>query len=282
MEALLTRSEIADDIVQKLMSGEMRLSHSSLSAFAQSPKTFIDYKLGIKEETDSMIYGSMVHCLVLEPDDFENRYFFINDADICAQIGGAKPRATKQYKEWYQYEIAGAGGRTIIDQDDYTHAKIVAENVRHNRASRKIMNQCPLHETKLEWEYKNFAFHGFKDGDGAEDIFDLKTCPDANPKKFQREIVDKGYHRQAAMYVYGGGKPKNYYIIAVDKKSGVSVHKLTDELLGYGMDEYDRIVTAFNECILTDAWDQSYDFWSSRYDGVFMAAKPNWVHSWKD
>src|SRR5687767_9617340 len=103
MQAEITsRQEHIDRIVNGLMSHENHLSYSSISAFKHSPRKFIDYKMGIKEETDAMLYGSMLHCLVLEPDDFFNRYHTIEDGDICNQIGGAKPRATKVYKEWYQ------------------------------------------------------------------------------------------------------------------------------------------------------------------------------------
>jgi hypothetical protein len=278
MQAETASQSRVDQIIDRLMSQEDHLSYSSLSAFKRSPKSFIDYKMGIKEETEAMQYGSMFHCLVLEPEDFANRFHVLDDRDICIQIGGAKPRATNAYKAWYATAMQEAGNKTLVETDDFLAAQIAANNVLFNRASSKVLDMASEREKPIEWEFKNFKFKGFKDGDGEKIIFDLKTCADANPKKFQRDIVDKGYYLQAAMYLYAGGEQKDYYIIAVDKKNGVSVHKLEMALIQHGMDEYNDILDKFNHCILKDAWNQSFDFYSDRFDGTFMCEKPAYLY----
>lgn len=280
LDQLLTRKDLVDKIIGRLMSGEKNLSYSSLSAFKKSPTAFIDYQLGIKEETDAMIYGSMVHCLVLEPDDFENRYFCLDDTVVCLNIGGAKPRATKAYKEWYAIEAAGAGDKIIVGTEDYRIARMTAKNVRENKASAKVLKLCPEREKKVEWEYMNFSFKGFKDADGEKDTFDLKTCTDADPEKFQREIINRGYYLQAAMYLQAEG-PRNYYIIAVDKKGGISVHLLHPKLVEYGLNEYHKLLTRFNECILRNTFHENYDFWSPRWDGIFMMERPAYLYKYE-
>lgn len=265
------------DIITQLLRGEMHLSYSSLSAFKESPADFVRYKLRLKEPTESMINGSMVHCLVLEPQDFNNRYFTFDDSEKCQEIGGEKPRATKAYKEWKAIKLSEAGSREVVAPQDYISAKIIADNIRNNRAAAKVLRLCPVYEKSIEWEYKNFKFRGFIDGDGEDATFDLKICADATPRKFQRTIIDMDYHMQGAMYQLGNGRVKRHYMIAADKNNGISVHLLHDKLIEKGMEEYDRLIGKFNECILSDAWDQSYDFWSERYDGIYMAEAPNWM-----
>lgn len=273
------RSLLIEDMVAKLMRGDMCLSYTALSNFQISPAAFVEYKLGKKIETDAMIYGSMVHCLVLEPDDFDNRYLCLDDAQVISEIGGAKPRATKLYKEWYAVEAAKAGNRMVVEPEDAKHARTVAMNVRTNRASSKILRRVSVREKAIEWDFMNFKFHGYIDGDGDDTIFDLKTMPDADPKKVQREIASRGLHIQAAMYTIGnGGMPKKYYIIAVDKMGGVSVHLIHDRLMEQGLADYTRLVGKFNECILSEAWEQSFDFWAERADGIFTAEKPEWMY----
>lgn len=276
-ETQVSRNEMTNQIVMNLLRHEAHLSYSSLSCFKQSPAAFIDYKTGQKEETDAMIYGAMVHCLVLEPDDFHNRYFTLDDSEIISQIGGAKPRATKAYKEWYRVVSAEARDRIVVDPKDYEFAKYIALNVRHNRASSKILKQVQEREMPIEWEYKNFKFKGFIDGNGSALMFDLKTCTDASPDKFRRDIVNMGYYLQAAMYLTALQENKPYYIIAVDKKKGISVHELEPALIQHGLDEYGKLLDKFNECILSDAFDQSFDFWADRYDGIFIAEKPGYL-----
>lgn len=267
-----------DRIVNGLMSHKDHLSYSSISSFKNSPRKFIDYKMGVKDETDAMLYGSMLHCLVLEPDDFYNRYHIIDDTEKCNEIGGAKPRATKVYKEWYQIAIQEAGQKKIVETNDYYAARTAASNVTNNRASAKILQMATQREKPLDWEYKNFKFKGFIDGDGEAAIFDLKSCPDASPQKFQREIMNRGYYMQAAMYLCGLGQVKDSYIIAVDRMNGVSVHKLENKLVEHGASEYNEILDKFNHCILTDAFDQSHDFWSDRWDGIFNCEKPGYLY----
>lgn len=270
----MNRHEEIETIVAKLMSGEGALSFSSLKEFKNSPKDFIDYKLRRKEQTPAMIYGAMVHCLVLEPSEFEKRYHALDDFDICAQIGGAKPRATTKYKEWKEVAIQEAGERILVETDDMNHAKAVAINVHENRASHKVLKIADQREKDVEWEFKNFKFKGKIDGIGKNAIFDLKTCADAENGKFQRDIISMGYYLQAAMYRAAVGEALDYYIIAVDKVGGVSVHQLNEDLLEYGLTEYSMLLDRFNECILSEGFNMSYDFWSMRYDGIFTAEKP--------
>lgn len=273
-----SRQQHIDNIVQRLMSHEDHLSYSSLSCFKESPQEFINYKLGVKKETDAMLYGGMMHCLSLEPADFNNRYYVINDTDKCNEIGGAKPRATKVYKEWYASTVKEAGEKQIVETNDFAAAKIAAFNISNNRASARIIQQAIIKEKPVEWEFKNFKFRGFIDGIGENIIFDLKTCTDASPDKFQREIISRKYYLQAAMYLHAEGKVLDYYIIAVDKNNGVSVHKLDKALIEHGANEYNALLDKFNHCILTDGFDQSFDFFSPRHDGIYVCEKPGYLY----
>lgn len=284
MEAQLLEINLTEQIVENLMNHSSHLSYSSLSAFGESPKDFIDYKLRKREPTDTMAYGSMVHCLVLEPEDFMNRYEPLDDSAICDEIGGAKPMATKKYKEWYADQESKLNGKIMVSPLEYNHAKIVAGNVRHNRASRAILTLCPQREKGIEWLYSNFLFKGFLDLEGESAIADLKTCTDASPRKFQRDIVNMDYHLQAAMYLKADmilndhRRLKDFYWIAVDKNGGVSVHQADKHLLESGMERYELLLARFNECILSDRWDESYDFFAESWTGIYKAEKPGWMY----
>jgi hypothetical protein len=57
----------------------LSISNSSLSVFSYDPsyfhKVFITKELTDKKESDAMLLGSIIHCLLLEPSEFEKRYF---------------------------------------------------------------------------------------------------------------------------------------------------------------------------------------------------------------
>lgn len=274
----MNNSEQVNKIVSDLMDGTTALSFSALKNFRDSPMDFINYKLKTVEPTDAMLFGTMVHCLVLEPDAFETRFMAIDDTEMCATIGGAKPRATNKYKDWMNEQRALAGERVVVAPEDYKHAKVIALNVLYNRASAKVLKLTEHRETKIEWNNKNFNFRGIIDAHGPKCIMDLKTCADAETRKFQRDIITNGYYLQAAMYMHGLGVDVPYYIVAVDKMGGVSVHVLDEQLMAEGAKEYEFLLDKFNECILTDGFHKSYDFWAPRFDGIHVAEKPGWMY----
>lgn len=276
--AIPDRQNRIESLIHRLMTHETHLSYSALKNFKDSPQDFIQYKFREKKQTDAMLYGILVHCLILEPEKFKERYVIMDDRDICNSIGGAKPRATNNYKAWKELFISECGDKAIISIDDYNIANLVASNVRSNRASAKVLSLCPIHELPVDWEYKNFVFKGFIDGYGDKAIFDIKTCRDANTKKFQRDAISMSYYLQAAMYLTAVGRLIPYYIIAVDKKGGVSVHRLHKHLIEHGLEEYALLLDQFNRCILMDGFDQSYDFHCEQYDGIHIMDKPSYLY----
>lgn len=267
-----------DSLINRLRNHETHLSYSSLKAFRDSPTDFIQYKFRKKKTTDAMLFGSLVHCLILEPQEFENRYAVMDDLDICSQIGGAKPRGTNAYKEWKAVFMAEIGDKIIIPIDAYNIAKSISIGVRKNRASARILNQLTEKEKAIRWFYKNFLFLGFIDGEAPKLICDIKTCKDANPKVFQRDIIKMWYHGQAAMYLTALERNIPYYIIAVDKKGGISVHRLHKHLIEHGLQEYSDLLDSFNRCILMDGFEESYEFYSDYHDGVFIMDKPAYMY----
>lgn len=272
------RDEKIKDLLHDLLSGAKSLSYSSLKNFAESPEMFIQYCLQERKQTDAMLFGTIVHCLVLEPMEFNKRYFVLDDAQIVSEIGGGNPRLTKVYKEWKALQIDNNRGKEMVKPDIYRQAEAIANNVKNNRASRSILSRCNKYEVKLEWEFDNFKFKGIKDAEGKNCIMDLKTMKSAEPRKAQRDIIEMKYYLQAAMYLTGSTEKKPYYIVAVDRKGGVSVHKINDDLMEYGFQEYKRLLAAFNDCLLRNHFDRSYDYWSQLENGIFICERPAYLY----
>jgi exodeoxyribonuclease VIII len=264
-----TRKTKIDELVSRLLNGEEPLSYSSISNFAESPKHFIEYKLKEKKSTDAMIYGSVVHCLVLEEQNFEKRYAVAPTCDRRTTIG----------KNIYSAFIDEAQGREVISQEVYSQALETKRAIRSNFPANNLLKQDGQNEIAATWEYLNFKFRGFIDKYKAgKFILDLKTCADASPRKFQRDIIAFDYHLQAAMYLTAIGEDVPYYLIAADKSGGVSVHLLDERLINLGRERYAFLMENLNRCILLDAFNRSFDFYSDRGDGIFVAEKPAYLY----
>lgn len=264
------REKAIEQIIKQYNEGTLKLSYSSIKQFMRSPKDFIDYKIGVKETTDSMAFGTMLHCLILQPHLFEEKY--TTDTDICAEIGGAKPRATSKYKEW----VSGQK-KIIVAADDLELAKKMAEAVRTNRAVFPLLERLKEFESSIEFTYKGFIIRGFTDASGDDIIIDVKMTKDAEFKAFQREIVNLGYWMQAGIYDLHANREKQYYLIAVDKRLSVSVHLMEEEYLDFAGRKLDSTLEDFENCVMTNSFNSSLEYRAQMDSGIYIASKPPYL-----
>lgn len=246
-------------LIKRMRRKEEVLSHSSFNEFCKSPRHFIAYKLKEKKTTDAMLFGSMVHVSILEPDRFDDTYFVAPKCD----------RRTKKGKEDWANAILEAGNKDIVKSEDYETAKRIAEAVRRNDAAGYALNMVKRFETPIEWEYGGWRWRGIIDGDGEENgmLLDLKVLADAAPRKAENYVKYEGAGRQAVHYLTGKGKPLDYYILVVDRGCNISLLKLGKGLLNQLSREVDFYLQQLQKCIFLNSWNSSYDFY--RTDGYY-------------
>jgi exodeoxyribonuclease VIII len=63
------------------------LSYSSLKAFSISPKHFINYRNKPKETTPALTYGQALHCMLLEPQEFNDTFTIMPSVDKRTKEG---------------------------------------------------------------------------------------------------------------------------------------------------------------------------------------------------
>ena len=80
--------------------GREYFSPSQLKKLYISVSSLTSYLKKVWGSTSAMELGTLVHCLILEPDKFQERYIILDDKAISKEIGGTRPTATKKYKEW--------------------------------------------------------------------------------------------------------------------------------------------------------------------------------------
>lgn len=249
------------EIISKIEAGQLTLSASSFNAFMESPSHFMSYLLREKKQTDAMLFGILCHCMILEPDKFDERYLVMKDVALNTVEG----------KKEYALICSIAKGRTIIKDSVYRAALKCKATVLKNEPAYKLLMQCTQTEKFIQWEMGNHNWKGFIDGVGEEALIDLKKVQDASPSGVRRTIKSSGYHRQAYLYLYGTKSlyKKKFYIIAFDEEGGVSVHLLDYTLLDQAKREIDNHLNYYKECILMNYWNKNYDFYSPNEDGTF-------------
>lgn len=262
------------DLIAKFNKGESKLSYSALSKFRRSPNAFINYKMKAFETTDAMLLGKLVHALVLEPEKVKDLFF--TDEVKVKEIGGASPRATKLYKEWKAEQISLYPNKELISSDSFKLGERMASAVLNNRAAAEVLSKIHQTEHKIEWEHDGIKFVSYLDGIG-EVILDLKICADAEPRKFQRDIIYQNYHLQSGVYETAVGEILPYYIIAVDRECEVSVHHLMEDLVMKGISIFEQLVKEFKQCLKSKNFDQSFEYRASTEEGVYKMDLPPYL-----
>lgn len=252
-------------VINDIMTGKKGLSYSAISQFLKSPKHFKRYKSDKKEVTKAMEEGKRFHMACLQPELFEQKYWVLDDSVKCLEIGGAKPRATKAYKEWVAEESANHTGE-MLGHEEYDTYMSMSEALRQNNSSKKFMLNLTSTEELKQTTWDDYLINYVTDGKGTNEdgdfIIDLKKAADASFKRIKWDIRDMNYDMQGGMYTEFEGI-KRYILIYIDKSCNITVVNLMPETLEEGFNKFEMALEKFQECAELDIWNASYDFWNN-------------------
>ena len=158
-----------------------RLSNSALSMIDKGIGYYKAMKNEKKEPTDSMIKGSMIHCLILEPECFEERYFIV-DGTLTAKIK----------------ETCLSENKQAIRRNDYVDALKIRDNLFKTSDSHLLVGGEA--EKELFYTLRGLDFKSKLDYLKEGFIVDLKTTADIGLRHLSYSVKDYGYCRQAALY----------------------------------------------------------------------------------
>ncbi len=234
------------------------MSYSSLKSFSVSPAHFLAYKNKERKDTSAMLFGRLIHKLVLEED------LLLED---FAVYNGRRAGAA-----WKEFETENYD-KDIVKASELDEAIRIKDSIYNHIKAEKLLKGLTETEKYFKNEINGVNFHGYIDGYCEDYILDLKTTVSAEPHKFNRDSFNLKYYLQAAIYCAVTGVD-NYYIIAVEKSFPyvVSVYKLDDELIDYGKQEVARLIDDFKE------WDGTsigYDHKSAL--DYFTMYLPEWL-----
>ena len=239
------------------------ISRSELWKMNESAEKFKWFKEHPLSPTPALLFGQMIHKLLLQPESFDDEFVVAPNID----------RRTKVGKEEYDSFLATVGDRTVISQDDYNKALDMVSVIRSN----------PIANTLLRGEKEVPYFWTDEDtgeqckcrvdcitntGERSAMIIDYKTTGNASTEIFSnKDVFRYGYHMQAAMYSEGvmhnielTDRP-TFVFIAQEKTapSSVNVIAVPDDVMLAGLDKYRELLGRYLECRVLDVWP-GYNF----------------------
>lgn len=285
------------EVIDSLQRGDFTLSYSSISAFDVSPRAFIAYKVRERKETDAMLLGTVVHCLILEPDTFYSRFAVGPNADASTAEGkndwarfamthGVAEFEKNKAKNYVipkldvlKASIKAVSGLQVITGKMYEDAHFRARCAVKNGAFQFVLSRITETEVDTPENFtisvgpSEYRFKGRIDGQGEGIRMDIKNVRDASRHAASRTIQYSGMAMQAYIYekAYGAA---DYYICCIDATGETSVHHLSRKMILDAGEKLEALLTAFERAISDSfdrpsVWAESQDFWLRSPDNPF-------------
>lgn len=265
--------------------GSAGASSSVIKKFLNSTPAAVKQSLSEPNEpTPAMALGTAVHTLVLEPHKFDAEVAVMPELNL----------RTKDGREERDAFLEASAGLAVITPEQFELAKAMAESVLSNPTVKALMDGAVC-EHSIFWEQEiidtetgeviaeqckvrpDFIPRRFPV------VADLKTTDDAGYSKYQRTIINFGYHISAAMYLQGVNQCRELLAklghercdtlvhIVVEKKPPyqVAIYELGEAFIDIGLEK-------FKEGALKMVRGRR-DNWPAYGNEIRVIEPPNWA-----
>lgn len=247
-------------ILKKNMPNDEYHAHSAVSRSGlmkihnQSPYHFKHEKdNGGIQETDALRLGGAFHTLVLEPHLFESQYHIFEKPDLRTKTGKERMAEIKEQ----------AGDKTLLNADEHANMLAMAKSITEQPAAKKLIHEKGIVEGSFFYQDDETGVEvkARPDWHVPELITDLKTAESANPRAFEKKIVDYGYDVQVYMTMkalekYYGEAPEAFVFVVVEKKPpyACAFYIADADVIAYGKRRYEDIMAVYAHCVKTGDW----------------------------
>ena len=223
----------------KLKHGRDYFSPSQLKKLFVSVSSLTSYLKKRWTTTSSMTLGTLVHCLILEPQEFTKRYVVLDDVEILNEIGGARPTASKKYKEWLSGFAEENKGKELVTMKDMD----IANKILKKAKSTGIIQEW-FTDGKAEVTVKGVAKGYNEEFDGLCIIdydtdfvsIDLKTT--SKPlSKFKYDANELGYDIQASITNSLNNKEFIFVVVQTVEPYDIGIYTCSEFFMNRGKDK---------------------------------------------
>ena len=146
-----------------------------------------------EKKSDAFRFGTAVHCAILEPEKFSERYH-VSDGPVNPKTGKPFGRATKEYAAW----LTALGEKEVLSGKEWKTLEAMRESVMLHPECAKLFS-AGWAEGVIRTEYAGTLCQIRVDWFNPEaGIVDLKTCDEL--KWFEADARRYDYPEQMAFY----------------------------------------------------------------------------------
>jgi exodeoxyribonuclease VIII len=202
---------------------------------------------GFREETNAMRMGSGVHALLLEPDQFHERFcvmpaFHLSPDNVTGKGVPSQTRTTDWYKNEVALFVADNPDKTIMGQTQYDQCLRAIESIWARPKMRELV-ESSAKEVTVYGEILGVECKGRLDLLNNGTIADLKTTPNVHKKAFGRIFSNLNYAFKLAFY---------RELVRQNWGGVLQVELITQELTG----DFDNALVSVPAIVLDNAWSK--------------------------
>lgn len=269
---------------------EFVMSRSSLMEFAACPARWLaGYQ---RKDSDSTDWGSLVDCLLLSPEAFDELYavrpedYMHEDGSVRAWCG-----TSKSCKQW----VAKQGGKEVLKQVEHFSALKAVGQIRKSNAGKDILKHaaCQVYCTA---EYEDSAtglviplkvlIDIVPDvaGKYRKALFDFKTAVSAEHRKWTKKVAEYNYHVQAAMeldvYTLATGEDRCEFQHLVQENFSpwqTEVWYLSADFIEIGRAAYIGALKRYARCLAENHWPGYAELAAESQQGFARIEPADWM-----
>jgi hypothetical protein len=202
--------------------------------------------------TPSKIFGNALHTYILEPKEFEKRYFVIPEFN----------KVTKEGKERWQKIKSELGKKETLSVHQYQILQAMTASLQKNKLAMQLIEKAEI-EQSLYWTDPDTGILCKCRPDILRPslIADLKTAHDGSAWSFSKAIYEYCYHIQAAIIQEALKNLnqkiiKDFLFLVIEKKApyATAIYPLDQASLEQGHYEFKKLLADYQRCLKTDEW----------------------------
>lgn len=235
------------------------VSKSQLDDIASCPAIFQWRKTAPidTEKTKSLDMGTALHCLLLEPDEFADRF-------IIAPEFNRRSNAGKEEEKAFLEDCADSG-KTVMTAKEGRKLELMRESAMAHPVARWLLEEDGHCESSIYWKDHESGLLCRCRPDKIITKFnwvaDVKTTGDI--RQFKTSYYDYRYHVQDAFYSDGyeaqfGEQPIFVFLVVSTAiecgRYPVDIFMMGEDAKQAGRNEYHRNLQTLSGCLSTDEW----------------------------
>ena len=255
------------------------MSRSELVGFSDNPTKWLAGAYAF-EESKAMDFGSLLDCLLTQPDSLESKFVVSPDIYPVFDKKGVPTGETKPWNNNANFckdfnSDHEARGLTVVSQKMYADARKAEASMKSNEAIADLI-ECSAKQVLIVADWKDDAtglvipFASLLDlvppashAEWGKTLADIKTARDGNPAKWARVCDDSGYDIQAAIYMdihfAATGEDRTDFVHVIQENT-FPFHVVTPppalsvEFLQWGRSKYTRALSLYCKCLANEVW----------------------------